>query len=196
VLARTVAVLWLSVSCSLAAPVLVAAKKPYVEGGVLSFSLHDLEGRTVTSEDERFRGKVVMVDVFGTWCTPCLTEIPTLREMHEKYADDGLVLVAIAFEHGEHEGERRNYLRYFVNDNSIEYLVLDGGAVDQFRRALPGIRNVKGFPIEIFIDREGKVVETRNGFGYKEHWASQLEERLVEMLKPPAPTAQPASTPD
>jgi thiol-disulfide isomerase/thioredoxin len=169
---------------SVAAPPLMAAK-PYVENDVLSFSLHDLEGRVVTSDDERFRGKVVLVDVFGTWCPPCLTEIPTLKEMHDSYSGDGLVVVAIAFEHGEHDGERRNYLRFFVHDNGIEYLVLDGGSLAQFSRALPGIRNFKGFPMEIFIDREGMVVEARNGFGYKERWARDLERRLVEMLAPP-----------
>ena len=193
---RTLAALWLLVSCSVAAPQLVAAQKPYVEGGVLSFSLHDLEGRVVTSEDERFRGKVVFVDVFGTWCPPCLTEIPTLKKMDAKYSKDGLVLVAIAFEHGEDDGERRNYLRFFAHDNGIEYLVLDGGSLAEFGRALPGIRNIKGFPIEIFIDRDGKVVEMRNGYGYKERWARQLEVRLAEMLKQPDPTDETASTPD
>ena len=196
-LSRTVAALWLLVSCSVAAPPLVTAQKPYVEGGVLSFSLHDLEGRVVTSEDERFLGKVVFVDVFGTWCPPCLTEIPTLKEMDANYSKDGLVLVAIAFEHGEDDGERRNYLRFFARDNGIEYLVLDGGSLAGFVRALPGIRNIKGFPIEIFLDRDGQVVEMRNGLsGDKERWARELEVRLVEMLKQPDPMDETASTPD
>ena len=111
------------------------AKEPFVEGDELSFRLHDLAGRDVTSSDERFHGKVVFVDIFGTWCTPCLSTIPTLRKLHADYSGDGLVIVAIAFEHGDDADERRGYLRWFVESNGISYLVLDGGAIGAFSSA-------------------------------------------------------------
>jgi len=172
---------------SLALPSPAAGRSgPHVEGDELSFSLHDLEGQVVGSDDERFRGKVVFVDIFGTWCTPCLSEIPTLKHLHAKYSGDGLVVVAIAFEHGDDPAERRNFLRWFTESNGIAYLVLDGGTLGTFSRSLPGIRNVKGFPIEVFIDRDGRVVDTRNGYGDKGRWSRELEARLVEMLAKPA----------
>lgn len=166
---------------------------PHVVDDELSFSLHDLQGKVVGSDDERFRGKVVFVDIFGTWCTPCLREVPTLKDLHAKYSEGGLVIVAIAFEHGDDPGERRNFLRWFTESNGIAYLVLDGGSLGTFSKALPGIRNVKGFPIEVFIDRDGRVVDTRNGYGDTGRWSRELEGKLVEMLAKPATAKETAA---
>lgn len=167
---------------------------PHVEGDALSFSLYDLEGRVVDSNDERFQGKVVFVDVFGTWCSPCLSAIPTLKDLHAKYSGDGLVIVAIAFEHGDDARERRGFLRYFTEANGIPYLVLDGGSLGAFSSVLPGIKNVRGFPVEVVIDRDGRVVEARNGYGDKDRWSRELEAKLVEMLaKPAGAKASPAA---
>lgn len=168
---------------------------PHVEGDELSFSLHDLQGRVVGSDDERFRGKVVFVDIFGTWCTPCIGEIPTLKNLHAKYSGDGLVIAAIAFEHGDDPSERRNFLSYFAESNAIAYLVLDGGSLGAFSTSLPGIKNVKGFPIEVFIDRDGKVVDTRNGYGDKGRWSRELEDKVVEMLAKPATAKEAPAAP-
>jgi len=182
-----VSILLVATAAAAAPPVTGAGRAgPHVENDTLSFILHDLQGSVVDSGDERFRGKVVFVDVFGTWCSPCLTAIPTLKDLHAKYSDDGLVIVAIAFEHGNDAGERRNYLRYFTESSGIPYLVLDGGSLGAFSTTLPGIKNVKGFPVEVFIDRDGKVVETKNGYGDKDRWSRELEAKLVEMLAKPA----------
>lgn len=168
---------------------------PHVEGDALSFYLHDLEGRVVDSSDERFRGKVVFVDVFGTWCSPCISAIPTLKDLHARYSGDGLVIVAIAFEHGDDAGERRGFLRYFTESYAIPYMVLDGGSLGAFSTVLSGIKNVRGFPIEVLIDRDGKVVETRNGYGNKDRWSREIEAKLVDLLAKPATTAaSPAAT--
>ena len=122
----------------LAGPVL-AGKKPWVEGDSLEFALHDLDGNPVASTDERFDGKVLIVDLWGTWCPPCLSEIPTLNDFHRSYGERGLVIVAIAFEDHEDPDSRRAYLRGFVEDNQIEYLVLDAGEAEDFEAALPNV---------------------------------------------------------
>jgi thiol-disulfide isomerase/thioredoxin len=159
-----------------------ARKAVTVEGGKLVFELHNLDGNLVGSDDERFKGKVVLVDVFGTWCPPCLRAIPTFRTLQLLYRKEGLVIVGIAFEHGDSTRERRNYLRSFVEHQGINYLILDGGTPEQFRSALPGVDNVKGFPVEILIGRDGEVIEARNANVYKKSWARELEARLVEAL--------------
>jgi thiol-disulfide isomerase/thioredoxin len=164
---------------------------------VLGFELHDLEGRPVASDDERFKGKVVLVDIFGTWCPPCIRAIPTYRDLQMRYRNDGLVILGIAFEHGDDAVGRRSYLRGFAGQNAINYPVLDGGTPDQFSTALPGLGNVKGFPVEILIGRDGAVVEARNANVYKKGWAKELEARLVEALaaEPPRAPSPPAEGP-
>ncbi len=66
-----------------------AAKQPWVEDTKLEFRLPDLHGRPVDSSDERFAGKVLLVDLWATWCPPCISEIPTLVDLQEKHGDRG-----------------------------------------------------------------------------------------------------------
>lgn len=67
------------------------------------FAFPDLDGRLVRSEDPRFAGKVVVVDIFGSWCPNCNDEAPVLAGWHREWADDGLDIVGLAFEFtGEH----------------------------------------------------------------------------------------------
>lgn len=175
-------VVTLLLACLPAWPALEAGG-PRVEGGRLHFQLPDLQGRPVRSED--LKGKVLLVDLWGTWCPPCLTEIPTLVDLQDRYGEAGLAVVSIAFEREEDPDGRRAHLRRFVEEHGINYLVLDGGSTEQFDEALPAMRNVKGFPVEILIDREGNVVEARNGYGYKKRWARRLDRELAELLQVP-----------
>jgi len=89
---------------------------------------------------------------------------------------------ATAFEGDDDTESRRDYLGGFVDDNGINYLVLDGGPPEDFDTVLPEIKNVRGFPIEIFIDRTGAVVETRNSYGYKKSWVKKLTRDLEALL--------------
>ena len=159
-----------------------AAKHPRVEGDRLEFRFPDLEGNEVSLSDDRFAGKVVLVDLWGTWCPPCVSEIPTLVEIQERYRDRGLIIVAIAFEGDDDAESRRDYLGGFVEDNGINYLVLDAGPPRDFDAVLPELKNVRGLPIEIFIDRSGAVVETRNSYGYKKSWVKKLTRDLEALL--------------
>lgn len=163
------------------------AGQPYVEGERLDFDLADCDGGRVTASDERFSGKVLLVDLWGTWCPPCLSEIPTFVDLQNRYAPRGLVIVAIAFEGEEDPVQRCELVQKFSKDYGINYLVLDGGHTSHFEAALPMVKNVRGFPVEIIIDRDGKVVESRNGYGYKKRWARRLEQKLAELLEPSSP---------
>jgi thiol-disulfide isomerase/thioredoxin len=159
-----------------------AAKQPWVEGDRLEFRLPDLHGQLVGSSDERFAGKVLLVDLWATWCAPCITEIPTLVELQDRFGERGLVIVAIAFEADESPDQRRERLRRFVDEQGINYLVVDGGLPADFESALPAVRDVRGFPVEILIDRAGRVASARNGYGYKKRWARKLSREVEALL--------------
>jgi thiol-disulfide isomerase/thioredoxin len=158
------------------------AKEPSVAGGRLTFELQDLDGHPVTSSDPRFDGRVLLVTLWGTWCPPCLREIPTFNDLQRRLGARGLTVVAIAFEEGSDPGIRRRRLRDAVTEHGIEYLVMDGGATSEFESALPMMRDVRGLPVEITIDRSGLVVDCRNGYGYSRRWAKGLERRLDRLL--------------
>jgi len=159
-----------------------AGGEPVVEGGKLEFSLPDLGGKPVSPEDSRLAGKVLLVDLWGTWCPPCLSEIPVFVDLRQKYGEHGLEVVGIAFERDEDPSSRRAALSRFVSERGINYLVLDGGHPDSFGSVLPGLRNVQGLPIEILVDRGGRVTSCRNGYGYKKRWARKLEREVRDLL--------------
>jgi len=167
-------------------PAAGGGKQPYLEGDELTFAFLDLDGRTVRSSDPAFQGKVLLVDLWGTWCPPCVDEIPTLVDLQERLGERGLIVVAIAFEDEDEDGgSRREMLRAFVEQHRINYLVLDGQAPQDADEALPDLKNVRGFPVEILIGRDGRPVDVRNGYGYSKRWARKLERELVELLDTP-----------
>ena len=163
-----------------------AAKQPWVEGEQLEFELPDVHGQLVSSADERFLGKVVLVDLWATWCPPCISEIPTFIALQKEFGERGLVVVAIAFEGEDRPEARRRRLQEFIAEHGINYLVLDGGVPEHFENALPAVRNVRGFPVEILIDRAGRVTADRNGYGYKKRWARKLRREIESLLGEPA----------
>ena len=174
----------LGVLITLGAAIAVPAKgkNPIVQGGTLEFQLPDLSGTPVSSADPRFVGKVLLVELWATWCPPCITEIPTLVDLQAQYGDRGFVIVGIAFEAEDQDDQRRARLRQFVEQHEINYLVLDGGQPDKFETALPSVTNVRGFPVEILVDRSGGVVVSRNGFGFKKKWAAKLRREIEALL--------------
>jgi len=91
------------------------------------FSLPDVDGTIVRSSDARFKGKVPFVTLWGTWCPPCRSEIPTRADLRDRYRADGLVVVGIAFERDTLAVSRRSRLRRFSEEHKMNYLVLDGG---------------------------------------------------------------------
>jgi len=158
------------------------AKGPFFEGEQIEFSLTDLDGQVVKSSDPRFEGRVLLIDLWATYCPPCLTEIPTFIELQDRLGERGLVVIGIAFEADEDPQERRSRLREFVDQREINYLILDGGTWSALPDALPGLQGVRGMPVEILVDRDHRVVEARNGYGYKKRWARKLETTLTELL--------------
>lgn len=137
--------------------------EPTVKGGVLEFAATDLDGNTVTHEDERFKDKVVLIDIWGTWCPPCRQSIPKLVELQDEYQDKGLVVVGVAFEEIENATERRTALREFAEEYEINYLILDGtaGGVSEVFPTLEGFR---GYPTMVIIGRDGKVSHANTVF--------------------------------
>lgn len=113
------------------------------------FTLPNLDGQDVSLGD--YAGKVLIVDIWGTWCPPCRQEIPHFVMLHETYRDRGLDIVGLNYERGD-PGESVPKIRSFVEKQRLPYQCLIGDRETQMQ-----VPDFSGFPTTLFLDRSGKV---------------------------------------
>jgi len=129
----------------------------------LHFSFPDLQGRTVSDRDARFRGKVVLVNVAGSWCPNCHDEALFLEALYKKYHDQGLEIVALDFEPTEQLKELSR-VRAFIQRYGIEYTYLVAGEPSQLNERIPQAENLNAWPTTFFVGRDGLVHGVHTGF--------------------------------
>ena len=113
-----------------------------------AYAFVSLEGEPLS--DASLRGKVVLVNFWATWCTPCRVEMPALQRMHERHAAEGFVVVGLAVDRASTQ-----HVRDFVRDRGVTYPVAH---VDGMAEAIFG--GVRGYPTSFLLDRQGKIRHT------------------------------------
>lgn len=127
------------------------------------FSFPDLNGKIVSNTDARFQGKVVLVNVTGSWCPNCHDEAPFLVELYRRYHDRGLEIVALSFEEADQLQDPVR-LRAFVKKYGIEYTMLLCGEPDDAKVKLTQADNWNSWPTTFFLGRDGRVRGVHAGF--------------------------------
>lgn len=130
------------------------------------FSFPDLNGHIVSETDARFRGKVVLVEITGSWCPNCHDEAPFLVNLYRKYHSQGLEIVALDFEEAEQLKDPAR-LRAFIQKYGIDYTVLLGGETGEAKDKLSQAKNWDAWPTTFFVGRDGKVKTVHSGFPSK-----------------------------
>jgi peroxiredoxin len=140
--------------------------------GEFDFNLPDLSGNLHRLQD--FRGEVVVLNFWATWCPPCLEETPKLSDLHLRYKDSGVHVIGIAL-----DKDSLDVVRPFVETNNISYTILRGNReiLDVLSAGHSG-DELRGVPTTLLIDRKGKIRERFDGSFELE----QLEERLRSLL--------------
>jgi thiol-disulfide isomerase/thioredoxin len=126
----------------------------------------DLEGNMVTNDDERFRDKVVIVEIFGTWCPTCHDSAPTMVKLYDRFRDRGLEIVGLAYEvTGDPEVDGALVRRY-AEKFGIEFPLLLAGVNDSEspHATQPQLDGPIAFPTTIFLDASGRVRRVHSGF--------------------------------
>ncbi len=138
-------------------------------------TLKDLDGKNVSLSD--YKGKVVLVNFWATWCEPCRVEIPWLIEMQQKYGPKGFVLLGIALDE-----EGKSVVAPFVSKERFEvngqrlpmsYQILIGNddAADKFG-------GLFGYPTSILISRDGKQIKRVTGMISEDEMNKAIESQL------------------
>jgi thiol-disulfide isomerase/thioredoxin len=151
------------------------------------FSFQDIEGKVLSSTDARFKGKVVLVTITGSWCPNCHDEAPVLQEFYQRYRDNGLEVVALAFEYtGEKERDLKQ-LKIFANRHGITYPILLAGTTEEgdAQRKMPQLVNFGAYPTTIYIGRDGLVKHIHAGFEGKATGERfiRLKSEMDELIK-------------
>ena len=157
-----------------------AELKPEKERRVApDFSLKDANGKTVHLSD--YKGKVVLLDFWATWCGPCKLEIPWFMEFQRKNKDKGFEVIGISM---DEDGWAS--VKPFISDMSINYRILVGS--DTTVQLYGG---VDALPTTFLIDREGKIAAVHVGLASKRDFENGIE----ELLQTPAEGSGRASLP-
>jgi cytochrome c-type biogenesis protein len=131
------------------------------------FTLQDLDGRQVSLSD--YRGKVVFIDFWATWCPPCREAIPYVEELSNKYKNNKKVVVL-----GINIGEDADTVANFLNKQQMSYPVLlgDDDVLSNYK--------INAVPTFFIIDQKGKVAKKYSGFmpGSDEKWQEDIEKLL------------------
>ena len=128
-----------------------------------TFSFPDLNGNLVSNTDERFRGKVVLVNVTGSWCPNCHDEDEFLPALYNKYRAQGLEIVALDFEEAEQLADPAR-LKALINEYGARYTVLLGGETSTAKDKLPQASGWDSWPTTFFVGRDGLVKFVHAGF--------------------------------
>ena len=157
----------------------------------LQFSFPDLNGHVVSNNDDRFRGKVILVAIGGSWCPNCHDEAPFLEELYRRFHQRGLEIVALSFEEGV-QLKDPSRLRSFIKQYGIEFPVLLVGEPSELNERIPQAENLNSWPTTFFVGRDGLVRSIHTGFAGKAsgEFHNKLREEittLVERLLAEAP---------
>jgi thiol-disulfide isomerase/thioredoxin len=156
----------------------------------LAFSFKDIEGNVVSLSDKRFRNKVVIVQLMGSWCPNCMDETSYLVEVYKQYHAEGLEVIALAFERESDELNAIRNLSRWRTHFSIPYTILLAGSSskDEASEKLPMLNRVLSFPTTIIIDRKMKVRRIYTGFSgpgtgeYYTDFTNRMDLLLVDLL--------------
>ncbi len=134
------------------------------------WTLNALDGKSVRFAD--FRGNVILIDLWATWCPPCRQEIPGFIALQKQYAASGLVVIGISLD------ESATPVKEFVKKNAMNYPVVMGN-----RTTANLYGDIRGIPTTFLVDRSGKIVNQYVGF----HEKSVFETAIQPLLKEKSP---------
>jgi thiol-disulfide isomerase/thioredoxin len=144
-----------------------------VRAAAPDLTLHDATGAAITLSD--YRGKVVLLDFWATWCAGCKREIPWFIEFDQQYRDRGLVAIGVAM-----DDEGWQIVKPYLVEHPIPYRIVIGNA-DVARRF-----QVTSMPVTLLIDRDGRIADQHVGVVDKDAWEHKIRDLLQERTSAPA----------
>lgn len=133
-----------------------------------NFELPDLEGSQVSLSD--YKGKVIIIDFWATWCAPCRKAIPELIELKNEYADKGVEIIGISL-----DTDTKDNVDPFVEKMEINYPVVYGNT--RITQSFGGIQSI---PTSFVIDKQGRIFSRYTGYVNKQVYENDINKLIKE----------------
>ncbi|WP_165021020.1 TlpA disulfide reductase family protein [Dysgonomonas sp. ZJ279] len=132
----------------------------------IDFTFPNIEGEKVSLSDPRYKGKVVIVSILGSWCPNCLDEMEYLAPWYKENKERGVEIIGLAFERKDDPEYVETVLSRLVKRYDVDYEILFAGKLgnDSAEKALPALSKIASYPTTIFIDKKGVVRKIHTGF--------------------------------
>jgi len=151
---------------------LIAACPATAKKANLDFTLKDADGKDLHLSD--YKGKVILLDFWATWCGPCKYEIPAFVELQERYGSQGLQVIGVSVD------DTADKLPPFVKQFKMNYPVLVGLGRDDLQDAYGPIY---GIPVNVLISRDGRICARHTGLPQGESGSASLEQAVKEAFE-------------
>ena len=154
----------------------------------VDFSFKNLEGKPVSLTDAKFKNKVVILQLFGSWCPNCMDETAYLAKFYNRYKNKGVEVVGLAYERTtDFEKSKRNVAQVKARLNADYTFLITGFTNTEASKSLPMLNKVMAFPTMIILDKKGEVRKIHTGFsgpGTGKHYQefTQEFEHLIDGL--------------
>jgi len=133
----------------------------------VAFTFTDLDGKKVSLSDARFKNKVIILQIMGSWCPNCMDETAYLINFYKKYHPKGVEIVGLAYERSTDFAQSKKSLEQLKKRFNVTYPLLITGYTNdkkELTKSLPMLANFMGFPTTIIIDKKGDVRKIHTGF--------------------------------
>lgn len=162
----------------------------------LNFRFRSTSGEWVSINDARYRNKVVIVQILGSWCPNCMDETAYLSDFYTRNKARGVEIIGLAYERtGDFEASRKALIPFQKRYNVKYPFLVTGVAVSDEQRTektLPQLESIRAFPTSIVIDKKGTVRKIHSGFNgpgtgkHYEEFKKEFEAFIDELLKEPS----------
>ena len=156
-----------------------------------TFSFESPEGKTVSLSDPRYQGKVVLIQILGSWCPNCRDESVFLQKYLEEHPDQPVEVIGLSFERYQEPEKAKKSIQTFKKALGLNYEIILAGKADEQEtaKALPMLNQVVAYPTLIVADKAGKIRRIHTGFkgpatdeyqSFKQDFASYIKQLLEE----------------
>lgn len=160
----------------------------------IEFNFPDVNGNNVSLNDDKYRGKVVILQLFGTWCPNCMDETRFLAPWFKENKYRGVEIIGLAYERKADFNYASDRIKKMAKKLDVTYDFVVAGTEDKDKASetLPMLNRIIAFPTTIFIGKDGKVKKIHTGFTgpstgiyyeqYKQHFNETVNELLSEKV--------------